>query len=66
MTVGSQVKGCFSSIKSIEATLQTLAAKTADQEQQTAFKQVEQIISEVKNDLQHQVIQLTKDEPQYK
>ncbi|MFU0791727.1 DUF1657 domain-containing protein [Virgibacillus proomii] len=66
MTVGAQVKGCFSSIKSIEATLQLLIEKTKEQEQQKQFEQAMQIVAEVKKDLQQQVIKLTKEEPQYK
>lgn len=66
MTVGSQVKSCFSSIKSAEATLNLLANKTTDQEKEQAFKNTQQIIIEIKEDLQKQVIQLAKEEPQYK
>lgn len=66
MTVGAQVKGCFSSIKSIEATLQLLLEKTNEEEQQKQFEQAKQIVAEVKKDLQQQVIKLTKEEPQYK
>lgn len=66
MTVGSQVKGCFSSIKSVEATLNILAAKTQDQQSKQVFDSTQRIISEVKEDLQKQVIKLSKAEPQYK
>lgn len=66
MTVGSQVKGCFSSIKSIEATLHLLSEKTTEQEAQQKYLQVKQLITEIKRDLQQHVIQLTKEEPQYK
>ncbi|MCG3420044.1 DUF1657 domain-containing protein [Oceanobacillus jordanicus] len=66
MTVGAQVKGCFSSIKNIEASLQTLANKTTAKESREAIEQVQQLISEVKDDLQNQVIQLSIEEPQYK
>ncbi|WP_077300561.1 hypothetical protein [Virgibacillus pantothenticus] len=66
MTIGAQVKGCYSAIKSVEASLQILTAKTNEQEQQTKLKEVEQIITEVKKDLRQQVIRLSKEEPQYK
>jgi hypothetical protein len=66
MTVGSQVKSCFSSIKSAEATIQLLATKTQEHEAHEKFKEAEKIIASIKNDLQQQVIQLTKEEPQYK
>lgn len=66
MTVGSQVKSCFSSIKSVEATLSLLAKKTQQDQSKQAFEQTEQLISEIKEDLKKQVIQLAKEEPQYK
>lgn len=66
MTVGSQVKGCFSSIKSAEATLELLANKTQHQQAKEAFEETRNIVTEVKDDLQKQVIQLGIEEPQYK
>lgn len=66
MTVGSQVKSCFSSIKSSEASLKLLENKTQDPQAQVAFNYANQLIAEVKSDLQKQVIQLSKEEPQYK
>ncbi|QKY68876.1 DUF1657 domain-containing protein [Lentibacillus sp. CBA3610] len=66
MTVSSQVKGCFSSVKSIEATLETLSEKTADQEAEEALKEVQNTMRTIKSDLENQVLYLTKEEPQYK
>ncbi|MGY0692167.1 DUF1657 domain-containing protein [Virgibacillus sp. FSP13] len=66
MTVGSQVKSCFSSIKSAEATLGLLANKAQDQQAKQTYEEVQTIISEVKDDLQKQVIRLGQEEPQYK
>lgn len=66
MTVSSQVKGCFASTKSIEATLETLANKTRDQETEKALKDVQNIMRTVQSDLEKQVLYLTKEEPQYK
>lgn len=66
MTVGSNVKSCFSSIKSAEATLELLANKTQSAESKRAFEQAQQLIAEVKDDLQQQVIYLTQEEPTYK
>ncbi|GGB53596.1 hypothetical protein GCM10011409_34030 [Lentibacillus populi] len=66
MTVGSQVKGCFSSIKSAEATLSLLANKTQDQQTKEVFENTQKILSEVKEDLQKQVIWLGTEESQYK
>ncbi|WP_100011132.1 DUF1657 domain-containing protein [Lentibacillus sediminis] len=66
MTVGSQVKSCYSSLKNVEATLDVLANQAQKQESQQAFFTASQAITEIKTDLQQQVIQLTKEEPQYK
>lgn len=66
MTVGSQVKSCYSSLKNVEATLDVLANQAQKQESQQAFLTASQAITEIKKDLQQQVIQLTKEEPQYK
>ncbi|WP_010649641.1 DUF1657 domain-containing protein [Oceanobacillus massiliensis] len=66
MTVGAQVKGCFSSLKSMEAGLQVLANKTQDAESRQNYSDVQKLIAEIKNDLQMQVIELSKEEPQYK
>ena len=66
MTVGSQVKGCFSSIKSAEATLDILANKTQDEEAIEAFNQAQTILSEVKEDMQKQIMFISREEPQYK
>ncbi|TMN23409.1 DUF1657 domain-containing protein [Lentibacillus cibarius] len=66
MTVSSQVKGCFASLKNVEATLETLTAKTTNQETEQVFREVRNAVKIVKNDLEEQVIFLTKEEPQYK
>lgn len=66
MTVGSQVKSCYSSIKSIEASLEMLANKTQTEKAMEAYSQTQQLIQEIKSDLQQQVIFLTQEEPQYK
>ncbi|WP_284139303.1 MULTISPECIES: DUF1657 domain-containing protein [unclassified Virgibacillus] len=66
MTVGSDVKTCFASIKSIEATLTGLAVQTTENETRKLFESVNQIIKEIKVDLDKQVIMLSNEEPQYK
>jgi len=66
MTVGSEVKSCYASIKSAEATLKILANKTQDQQTKETFEQVQKLISEIKEDLQKQVMYLAREEPQYK
>ncbi|MFS0752022.1 DUF1657 domain-containing protein [Oceanobacillus sp. 1P07AA] len=66
MTVGSQVKSCYASIKSIEGALESLHETTRNTELQTAIEQANILLAEVKNDMNNQVIKLTKEEPQYK
>lgn len=66
MTIGSQVKSCFSSIKSAEATISLLANKTQDEQTKQVYDETNKIITEIKNDLQKQVIRLAQEEPQYK
>lgn len=66
MTVGSDVKGCYFSIKSAIATLDQLALKTTVTESKEVFIQASEILLEVKNDLQKQVLFLAREEPQYK
>jgi len=66
MTVGSQVKNCYSSIKGIEASLEILANKTQTKETEQALIQAKNMMKEIKTDLQQQLIFLTQEEPQYK
>lgn len=66
MTVGSQVKSCFASIKSAEATLVLLAQKTQDDQTKQILTNAQHNISEIKDDLQKHVLFLSREEPQYK
>lgn len=66
MTVGSQIKSCYASMKQIEATLQILVNKAQDEETQTKFQEAGKIIAKIKKDLEQQVIHLTQEEPQYR
>ncbi|WP_099157884.1 DUF1657 domain-containing protein [Virgibacillus ndiopensis] len=66
MTVGSQVKSCYSSLKSADAQLGILANKAQDQETRQTYQDVQNIISEIKEDLQKEVIRIGQEEPQYK
>lgn len=65
MTVGSQVKTCYASIKNIEATLGILANQTNEIEARNAYRDTAEIITEIKNDLEKQVLMLAREEPQY-
>jgi len=66
MTVGTNIKGTYYTIKSAEATLEQLAIKTNDDESKNAFLEAQQILREVKTDLKKQVQFLAREEPQYK
>lgn len=66
MTVGSQVRTCYASIKSIESELAILLNKTNEIEAKQAFEDARKIIKEVKEDLNMQMIKLSIEEPQYK
>lgn len=66
MTVGSQVKQCFATIKQIEATLMQLQTKSTNQQAKQAYNEAITLISETKQSLQNQVAFLHIEEPQYK
>lgn len=66
MTVGSQVKSCFASIKSAEATIMMLAEKTQDEKTKQTLTNAQHTVSEIKDDLQKHVLFLSREEPQYK
>lgn len=66
MTVGSQVKGCYASIKSAEATLMSLQGKSSDPQARDAFHAACNILDDIKSDLEKQIIYLSQEEPQYK
>lgn len=65
MTVGSQVKSCYASIKSIEAGLAILGSQTNEAEARDAYRAIESIMREIKQDLEKQVLMLAREEPQY-
>jgi Protein of unknown function (DUF1657) len=65
MTVGSQVKTCYASIKGIEAGLAILRAQTNEVNARNAYHETEALISEIKQDLEKQVLKLAREEPQY-
>ncbi|MBU5467116.1 DUF1657 domain-containing protein [Virgibacillus sp. MSJ-26] len=66
MTVGSEVRTCYATIKSIEAELSTLAVETTDNKAKQSLEKSIQIMEEIKADLDKQLIMLINEEPQYK
>lgn len=65
MTVDSQVKNSYFTVKQAEATMKQLHLKTDDKEAKHAFQSAEQLLALVKNDLQEQLIFLAKEETEY-
>lgn len=66
MTVGSDMKACLASIKSIEASLEMLAGQSANNQSKQAFQTARTIVEQMRNDLSQQVIKISNEEPQYK
>ncbi|MEH7416447.1 DUF1657 domain-containing protein [Neobacillus drentensis] len=66
MTIYSNVKQCFVSIKGIEAQLSNFALNSQDEQAQQTFHKAMLIVGEVKNDLQKRITELEVQEPQYK
>lgn len=66
MTIGANVKGCYFAIKSAEASFAQLSIKATTDEAREVFLKAEEMIKEIKTDLEKQVIFLANEEPQYK
>ncbi len=66
MTVASNVKQCLVTIKGIESQLSSLAFNSLDQEAKAAFHDTALTIGTIKKDLQYRILELERQEPQYK
>lgn len=66
MTIAANVKQCLAAIKGIEAQLSSLALNSLDEEAKAVFHETSLIMGGVKKDLQYRVLELERDEPQYK
>ncbi|CAH2714228.1 hypothetical protein BACCIP111895_01389 [Neobacillus rhizosphaerae] len=66
MTVASNVMQCLSTIKGIEAQLSSLALNSLEEEAKAVFHETALTIANVKKDLQYRVLELERQEPQYK
>lgn len=66
MTVVANVKQCLITIKGIEAQLSSLALNSLDEEAQAIFHESTLTIGNIKKDLQYRVLELERQEPQYK
>lgn len=65
MTVGTQLKSCYYTIKQIDAGLETLAAKSSNEESTEAFLQAQEYIRNIRYELEKQIIFIENEEPQY-
>ena len=66
MTVGSDVKQCFASLKGVEASLSGLALRTLDDESKRSLHETMMVVHEVVTDLKKRVGELEQEEFQYK
>ena len=66
MTVGSDVKQCFASLKGVEASLSSLALRTLDDESKRTLHEAMMVVHEVTKDLKKRVGELEGEEFQYK
>lgn len=66
MTVASQVKTCVASLKSAQASLETFALSTQNQEAKNLFTNAAQQTQTIIDQVSSRVQQLENEEPQYK
>lgn len=66
MTVSAQVKTCLASLKSAQASLETFALGTQNQDAKTLFQNAAQSTQQIVDQVTGRVQQLENEEPQYK
>ncbi len=66
MTVASDVKTCVASLKSAQASLETFALATQNQEAKSVFTQAAQTTQQVVDQISQRVQEIENEEPQYK
>jgi hypothetical protein len=66
MTVASQVKTCLASLKSAQASLETFALGTQNQEAKSLFENAAQSTQQIIDQVSPRVQQIESEEPQYK
>lgn len=66
MTIATNVKQCLATIKGIEAQLSSFALNSLEEEAQSIFHETSLQIADIKKDLQYRVLELERNEPQYK
>ena len=66
MTVGSEVKQVYATLKGIEASLSSLAIRSEEEESSRVLHEAMLIVSQVKKDVRSRVGELEREELQYK
>lgn len=66
MTVGSQVKQCLASLKSVKAGLETFAQQSVDSESKQTLQHAADDFEQIITDIQNRISELEREEPQYK
>lgn len=66
MTVAANIKQTYSTIKSIESQLSSLAINSLDEEAKKVFHEAMLAVGKIKDDIQTRVFELEQAEPQYK
>lgn len=66
MTVAAQVKTCLSSLKSAQASLESFALNTQNQQAKQLFEQAAKQTQTIVDQIAGRVQQLEQEEPQYK
>lgn len=66
MTISSNVKQAYATIKNIEAQLSSLALNSLDEDAKKIFHETMLTVGIIKEDLHSRVFQLERMEPQYK
>lgn len=66
MTVGSQVKQCLASLKSVKAGLETFAQQSVDIEAKQTLQHAADDFEQIITDIQNRISELEREEPQYK
>lgn len=66
MTIAANVKQCLATIKGIESQLSSFALNSLDEETKAVFHETSLTIGDIKKDLQYRILELERNEPQYK
>lgn len=66
MTVGSQVKQCLASLKSVKAGLETFAEQSDDAQTERELYEAASSFEKIIVDLRKRISNLEREEPQYK